>query len=49
MIGVFREVPDTDADFQWYEFVARDRFAAIHKADSEGNLEVLAGPRRRLH
>ena len=43
VIGVFcREVPDTDADFQWYEFVARDGFAAIRKADSEGNLEVLA-------
>ena len=25
----------------WYEFVARDGFAAIRKADSEGNLEVL--------
>ena len=43
VIGVFcREVPDTDADFQWYEFVALDGFAAIRKADSEGNLEVLA-------
>ena len=43
VIGVFcREVPDTDADFQWYEFVARDGFAAIRKADVEGNLEVLA-------
>lgn len=41
--GVFcRENPDTDADFQWYEFVARDGFAAIRIADSEGDLEVLA-------
>lgn len=41
--GVFcRESPDTDADFQWYEFVVRDGFAAIRIADSEGDLEVLA-------
>ncbi|CAN5224122.1 hypothetical protein BH20ACT5_BH20ACT5_14120 [soil metagenome] len=41
--GVFcRENPDTDADFQWYEFVVRDGFAAIRIADSEGDLEVLA-------
>jgi len=41
--GVFcRENPDTDADFQWYEFVVRDSFAAIRIADSEGELEVLA-------
>ena len=41
-MGVFcREVPDTDADFKWYEFVARDGFAAIRIADSAGNLEVL--------
>ena len=41
--GVFcREVPDTDADFQWYEFVARDGFAAIRRNDSTGNLDVLA-------
>jgi hypothetical protein len=37
-----RENPDTDADFQWYEFVARDGFAAIRIADSDGDLEVLA-------
>ncbi|MGH8969722.1 MAG: hypothetical protein ACRDV1_07205 [Actinomycetes bacterium] len=36
-----REVPDTDADFQWYEFVARDGYAAIRVADSAGNMEVL--------
>lgn len=42
-MGVFcREVRDTDADFQWYEFVVRDGFAAIRIADSEGGLEVLA-------
>lgn len=42
VIGVFcRENPDTDAEWQWYEFVARDGFAAIRRADSEGNLEVL--------
>jgi hypothetical protein len=43
VIGLFcREVPDTDAQFQWYEFVARDGFAAIRRADLEGNLDVLA-------
>jgi hypothetical protein len=43
VIGVFcRESPDRDADWQWYEFVVRDRFAAIRHADSEGNLDVLA-------
>jgi hypothetical protein len=43
VIGLFcREHPDTDADFQWYEFVARDGFSAIRRADSEGNLDVLA-------
>ena len=41
--GVFcREVRDTDADFQWYEFVARDGYAAIRRADSAGHLDVLA-------
>ncbi len=41
--GVFcREVRDTDSDFQWYEFVARDSYAAIRHADSAGHLEVLA-------
>jgi hypothetical protein len=41
--GVFcREHPDTDAEWQWYEFVARDGFAAIRLADLEGNLETLA-------
>ncbi len=37
-----REVPDVDADYQWYEFVVRDGYAAIRLADLSGNLEVLA-------
>jgi len=42
-MGVFcREVPDTDADFQWYEFVVRDGYAAIRIADTDGRLDVLA-------
>jgi hypothetical protein len=42
-MGVFcREVRDTDSDFQWYEFVARDGFAAIRRSDALGHLEVLA-------
>ncbi len=42
-VGVFcREVPDTDAEFQWYEFVVRDGYAAIRVGDSNGNLEPLA-------
>ena len=42
-MGVFcREVPDTDADFQWYEFVVRDGYAAIRQADMAGHLDVLA-------
>ena len=41
-VGVFcREVPDSDADYQWYEFVARDGYAAIRLADASGNLDVL--------
>jgi hypothetical protein len=45
-LGVFcREVPDSDADFQWYEFVVRDGYAAIRLADSAGNLDVLAETR----
>jgi hypothetical protein len=43
VVGVAcRETPDTDADWQWYEFVARDGFAAIRHADVESNIEVLA-------
>jgi hypothetical protein len=42
-LGVFcREVPDADSDFQWYEFVVGDGYAAIRLADSAGNLEPLA-------
>ena len=42
-MGVFcREVRDTDSDFQWFEFVARDGFAAIRRADAGGHLDVLA-------
>ena len=41
--GVFcREVRDTDSDFQWYEFVARDGYAAIRRGDSAGHLDALA-------
>jgi hypothetical protein len=41
--GVFcRETPDTDADFQWYEFVVRDGYAAIRLTDVESNIKVLA-------
>lgn len=40
--GLFcREVPDTDTDYQWYEFVVRDGYSAIRLADSAGNLEVV--------
>jgi hypothetical protein len=40
--GLFcREVPDTDADFQWYEFVVRDGYSAIRLADDAGHLEPL--------
>jgi hypothetical protein len=42
-VGVFcREVPDTDGDYQWYEFVVRDGYAAIRLADLAGHLDVLA-------
>ena len=41
--GLFcRESRDTDADFQWYEFVVRNGFGAIRLSDTEGNIEVLA-------
>ena len=40
--GLFcREVPDSDSDFQWYEFVVRDGYSAIRLADSAGNLEPV--------
>lgn len=42
VVGVgCRETPDTDANFQWYEFVARDGFAAIRQADDKGNIDIL--------
>lgn len=42
-VGVFcREVTDTDSEFQWYEFVARDGYAAIRHADMGGNIDALA-------
>lgn len=42
-MGVFcREVRDGDAEFQWYEFVVRDGYGAIRRADSAGDLKVLA-------
>ncbi|MBA2769750.1 MAG: hypothetical protein H0U35_11610 [Sporichthyaceae bacterium] len=37
-----REAPDPESDFQWYEFVARDGFAAIRLTDSAGHIDVLA-------
>jgi hypothetical protein len=44
--GVFcREAVDTDAEFQWYEFVVRDGFAAIRLSDSEGNIDPLVETR----
>jgi hypothetical protein len=43
VVGVgCRENPDTDADYQWYEFVARDGYAAIRRVDAETNIDVLA-------
>lgn len=43
VVGVFcREETDSDADWQWYEFVVRDGYAAIRLADDEANIEVLA-------
>lgn len=37
-----RENRDSDADYQWYDFVARDGYAAIRRADLESNIDVLA-------
>jgi len=43
VVGVFcRETADTDAEFEWYEFIVRDGHAAIRRADLRGNLQVLA-------
>jgi hypothetical protein len=44
--GVFcQELPDADAEYEWYEFVVRDGYAGIRRADMEGNLRVLAETR----
>ncbi len=44
--GVFgvmcRNAPDTDAGYQWYEFVVRDGYAAIRKSDDHHHIEPLA-------
>ncbi len=39
-----RETADTDSDaeYEWYEFVVNDGFAAIRRTDTEGNIDVLA-------
>lgn len=37
-----RNSPDTDADYQWYDFVARDGYAAIRLSDDKSNIDVLA-------
>lgn len=36
-----RVTPDTDADFQWYEFVVRNEYAAIRRSDVLSHIEVL--------
>jgi hypothetical protein len=42
-LGVYcREVPDNDGDWQWYEFIVRDGYAAIRHADFAGHIDVLA-------
>jgi hypothetical protein len=44
--GVFcQELPDVDAEYEWYELVVRDGYAGIRRADMEGNLRVLAETR----
>lgn len=40
-----RNSPDTDADYQWYDFVARDGYAAIRLSDDKSNIDVLAESR----
>ena len=46
VIGVFcRDIPDSDAESQWYEFVVRNGYAAIRLADLEGNIQPLAEDR----
>lgn len=43
VMGVFcREVPGVHTDYQWYEFVVRDGYAAIRRGESSGDLTVLA-------
>jgi hypothetical protein len=36
-----RNSPDTDAGYQWYDFVARDGYGAIRLADDKSNIDVL--------
>ena len=40
-----RNSPDTDADYQWYDFVVRDGYAAIRLSDDKSNIDVLAESR----
>lgn len=37
-----RNSPDTDAGYQWYDFVARDSYVAIRLSDDGSTIEVLA-------
>ena len=37
-----RNSADTDAGYQWYDFVARDGYVAIRLSDDKGNIDVLA-------
>jgi hypothetical protein len=42
-LGLFcRESRGVHTDFQWYEFVVRDGYAAIRRSNSAGELTVLA-------
>jgi hypothetical protein len=41
-----RSSADTDSDFQWYDFVARDGYAAIRLSDSQSNIDVLADTKK---
>jgi hypothetical protein len=40
-LGVFCRETEVDGVRRWYEFVARDGFAAIRRADDQGHLDVL--------
>jgi hypothetical protein len=43
VVGVqCRNSPDNDAGYHWYDFVARDGYAAIRLADDKSNIDVLA-------